>query len=84
VSLRNGEPIVASFFSPSGVEALERFLAGDSLARFRARAVAVARGETTARALETRGYRTVLVPDRRAPFDRFLVEALHAPSGGRT
>jgi uroporphyrinogen-III synthase len=83
VALEEGAPIMAAFFSPSGVEALERFLTPDSRTRFRERAVAMAKGPTTARALEQRGYRTVLVPERAIPFDRYMKEALHSPSGER-
>ena len=83
VALKEGAPIMAAFFSPSGVEALERFLTPDGRVRFRERAAAMAKGPTTARALEQRGYRTVLVPERTVPFDRYLKEALHSPSGER-
>ena len=83
VALEEGAPIMAAFFSPSGVEALERFLTPDARGRFRERAAAIAKGPTTARALEQRGYRTVLVPERTVPFDRYLREALHSPSGER-
>jgi uroporphyrinogen-III synthase len=83
VALQESSPIMAAFFSPSGVEALERFLTPDARVRFRERAAAMAKGPTTARALEQRGYRTVLVPERTVPFDRYLKEALHSPSGER-
>jgi uroporphyrinogen-III synthase len=82
VAIEEGSPIMAAFFSPSGVEALERFLTPDARDRFRERARIIARGPTTARALESRGYPNVFVPGREVPFSRFALEALQTHSGG--
>jgi len=81
-SLRGLGPVVAAFFSPSGVEGLERLLSAEMRARLRGRATAIARGSTTARALEERGYRNVLRPEGAVPFERCALEALHSMSGG--
>jgi len=51
-----------AYFSPSAVEALERLLAPEETARLRERAVAIAKGHTTHRALGERGYRRAVDP----------------------
>jgi uroporphyrinogen-III synthase len=60
-SIAANDPIVVLFFSPSGIEALERLLP-DALEALRSRAHAVPIGETTRRALTTRGYATIAEP----------------------
>lgn len=55
------DPIVVLYFSPSGIEALERLL-HDSLAALRSRAHAVPIGDTTRRALAARGYASIAEP----------------------
>ena len=56
------DPIVVLYFSPSGIDALERLLP-DAIAAFRSRAHAVPIGDTTRRALATRGYASIAEPD---------------------
>jgi uroporphyrinogen-III synthase len=82
-SLREGTPVLAAFFSPSGVDAFERLLTSDSRARFRERGAAIARGLTTAGWLHERGYRNVLAYESSAPFSRYAQKALQTISGGR-
>ena len=55
------DPIVVLYFSPSGIEALERLLP-DVLMSLRSRAHAVPIGDTTRRALATRSYATIAEP----------------------
>jgi uroporphyrinogen-III synthase len=55
------DPIVVLYFSPSGIEALERLLP-DVLESLRSRAHAVPIGDTTRRALATRGYASIAEP----------------------
>jgi uroporphyrinogen-III synthase len=55
------DPIVVLYFSPSGVEALERLLP-DVLELLRSRSHAVPIGATTRRALSTRGYASIADP----------------------
>jgi len=81
-ALRDGAPVIAAFFSPSGVDAFERLLASDSRERFRERGAAIARGFTTAGALQARGYRNVLGYEPAAPFARYAQRAIHAAPGG--
>ncbi len=81
--LTNGDPVAVAFFSPSGVTALERLLGDPERAMLHDRAVAVARGSTTAQALETRGYRNVFHPNGAGTFESVAREALLATSGGR-
>lgn len=76
IALRDGGPIVAGFFSPSGVEALERLLSAESKARLRERAVAIARGPTTHEELRSRGYRSTVQPDPSATFESSAKNAL--------
>lgn len=64
-ALEQGRQILAVFFSPSGVEALERLLPGGDRTRFRAEAWTMPYGPTTARALVTRGYARVPEPVER-------------------
>ena len=61
-ALDQGRQILAVFFSPSGVEALERLLTSGTVERFRAEAWTMPHGETTARALRDRGYARVPAP----------------------
>jgi uroporphyrinogen-III synthase len=81
--LKSGDPAVVAFFSPSGVAGLERLLGEPERALLRERAAAVARGSTTAEALEMRGYRNVFSPVGADTFDTVAQEALLATSGGR-
>lgn len=50
------------FFSPSGIEALERLLDGPSRTQIRETVTAIARGGTTLQALRDRGYRHATAP----------------------
>jgi uroporphyrinogen-III synthase len=74
--LRRGDPVAAAFFSPSGVIALERLLHPDMRVLARERVNAVARGETTARALEERGYGRIFRPGALQSFESVALEAL--------
>ena len=60
-SIAANDPIVVLYFSPSGIEALEQLLP-DALEALRSRAHAVPIGETTRRALTTRGYASIAEP----------------------
>lgn len=60
-SIAANDPTVVLYFSPSGIEALERLLP-DALEALRSRAHAVPIGETTRRALATRGYASIAEP----------------------
>jgi len=60
-SIAANDPTVVLYFSPSGIEALERLLP-DALEVLRSRAHAVPIGETTRRALATRGYALIAEP----------------------
>jgi len=60
-SIAANDPVVVLYFSPSGIEALERLLP-DVLASLRSRAHAVPIGDTTRRALTTRGYASIADP----------------------
>jgi uroporphyrinogen-III synthase len=80
--LTNGDPVAVAFFSPSGVVALERLLEEPARALLHDRAAAIARGSTTAEALETRGYRNVFRPDGTGTFETAALEALLSTSGG--
>ena len=66
-ALHEERQILVFFFSPSGVEALERLLPGDAVERFRAAAWTVPHGATTERALLDRGYARVPNPGKRDP-----------------
>jgi uroporphyrinogen-III synthase len=57
-SIAANDPIVVLYFSPSGIEALERLIP-EVLEELRSRAQAVPIGETTRRALTTRGYGSI-------------------------
>jgi uroporphyrinogen-III synthase len=81
--LRNGDPVAAAFFSPSGVLALERLLDAETRAQAHERVAAIARGDTTAQALEDRGYRRVFRPSGSVGFEAAAQDALLATSGGR-
>jgi len=81
-ALKEAGAVAAAFFSPSGVDALERLLSAGARKRLRESATAIARGATTAQALEERGYRRVLHPEGVVPFDRYALEALQSLSGG--
>ena len=83
-ALRSGAPVAVACFSPSGVEALERLLSAEALLLLRGDSHALARGETTRAALETKGYRHAVVP-RLGPkgagaFDAAALEALQSMS----
>ena len=80
--LENGDSIAIAFFSPSGVAALERLLEEPTRAVLHDRAAAIARGSTTAEALEARGYRNVFRPGTDT-FETVVKEALLSTSGGR-
>ena len=82
IALREGTPVIAAFFSPSGVDAFERLLGSDSRERFRERGAAIARGLTTAGALHALGYRHVLGYEPAAPFSRYAQRALQGTPGG--
>jgi uroporphyrinogen-III synthase len=55
-ALERGRVAAAAFMSPSGAEALERLLSPADLERLHRGVVAVAKGQTTYRALRERGY----------------------------
>jgi uroporphyrinogen-III synthase len=73
-ALEQGRQILAVFFSPSGVEALERLLPHGAVERFRAEAWTMPHGATTERALRDLGYARVPEPVERdrtgAPAER--------------
>ncbi len=81
--LRNGDPVAAAFFSPSSVLALERLLDTEACTRAHERVAAIARGHTTAQALEDRGYRNVFRPRGSTGFEAAAQQAFLAASGGR-
>jgi uroporphyrinogen-III synthase len=81
-ALREGATVIVAFFSPSGVEAFERLLLGDSRERFREHALVISRGLTTALDLRNRGYRKVLAFEPSAPFAHYATRALQAAPGG--
>lgn len=66
-AIEQGRQILAVFFSPSGIEALERLLPGDLVPRFRAEAWTMPHGSTTERALSDRGYVRVPHPAYNPP-----------------
>jgi uroporphyrinogen-III synthase len=74
--LDRGDPVAVAFFSPSGIQALERLLDPDTRKHLHDRATAVARGETTARALEERGYGRIFQPGTVNAFETMAHEAL--------
>jgi len=76
-------PVAAAFFSPSGVAALERLLPELSRAAVHERAAAIARGQTTAKALDDCGYRRVFRPGAEVTFETAAHEALLTMCGGR-
>jgi uroporphyrinogen-III synthase len=65
-ALEQGRQILAVFFSPSGVEALERLLSPEEVTRFRAEAWTMPFGPTTARTLLAHGYARVPDPVERS------------------
>jgi len=79
VALEAGWPVTAAFWSPSGVEALERLLSPGALAALRRDADVVPRGDTTHKALLARDYRRARSPvgETRA-FDAIALEALQS------
>jgi uroporphyrinogen-III synthase len=81
-ALRSGATVLVAFFSPSGVDAFERLLRGDSGARFREQALVISRGHTTTQALRQRGYRKVLTFQPGAPFSQYAARALQETPGG--
>jgi uroporphyrinogen-III synthase len=68
-AIEQGRQILAVFFSPSGVDALERLLPHGVVERFRAEAWTMPHGATTGRALRDRGYARVPAPLERDPAD---------------
>ncbi len=81
--LDKGGPVAAAFFSPSGVTALERLLTDPARVLLHERAAAIARGHTTAGALDARGYRHVFRPRGGAnDFEAAAHDALVATSQG--
>jgi uroporphyrinogen-III synthase len=64
-ALDQGRQILAVFFSPSGVEALERLLKPEHVERVRAEVWTMPHGTTTERALLDRGYARVPNPSKR-------------------
>jgi len=78
-ALRAGTAVTVAFWSPSGVEALERLLSPDLTTALRENAEVVSRGETTHQALTSRGYRRARDPihETRA-FDAIALEALQS------
>jgi uroporphyrinogen-III synthase len=81
--LEEGRPVAAAFYSPSGVLALERLLDHETRNILRDRVVAIARGDTTARALRDRGYGTVFHPSTVDGFERVAREALESVGEAR-
>jgi uroporphyrinogen-III synthase len=81
-ALRSGATVLVAFFSPSGVEAFERLLHANSVARFREHAIVISRGHTTTQALRHRGYRKVLAFQPGAPFSQYAAKALQETPGG--
>lgn len=78
-ALRTGTPVTVAFWSPSGVEALERLLSPDLVAALRGHAEVLARGETTHEHLTARGYRRARSPVRGTQaFDAIALEALQS------
>jgi uroporphyrinogen-III synthase len=73
-----GRIAAIAFFSPSGVEALERVLAPATVARIRREVLALARGETTRAALASRGYRRASGPASAEAFDSFALAAVES------
>jgi uroporphyrinogen-III synthase len=73
-----GRVAAVAFFSPSGVEALERLLRPEISTLLRSDVPALARGETTRAALESRGYRRGSCPSAAESFDSFALEALQS------
>jgi uroporphyrinogen-III synthase len=61
-ALEAGGNVRVAFFSPSGVDALERLLPPESLAALRGSAHVLSRGETTHGTLISRGYRRAARP----------------------
>lgn len=78
-AVESGTRVAIAFFSPSGVEALERLLDPGTLAALRERAQIIARGITTYGAVLDRGYRQAgdLMESGRG-FDSFALEALQS------
>jgi uroporphyrinogen-III synthase len=81
--LSKEDPVAAAFFSPSGVAALERLLPARARAAIHERAAAIARGHTTAKALDKHGYRHVFRPGGETTFETVAHEALLTACGGR-
>jgi uroporphyrinogen III methyltransferase/synthase len=75
-ALNEDVTVAAAFFSPSGVEALERLLTEMGVERLRKTAVALARGATTHEALRARGYRNASYPRGTVFFHPFALQAL--------
>jgi uroporphyrinogen-III synthase len=73
-----GRLAAVAYFSPSGVESLERLLHPEVAARLRRDVPALARGETTRAALSLRGYRRATGPGAAEAFDFFALDALQS------
>jgi uroporphyrinogen-III synthase len=77
--LEAGRPVTAAFWSPSGVEALERLLSPGAVTALHEDAEALPRGETTYQALIDRGYRRARSPlNETRAFDSIALEALQS------
>jgi uroporphyrinogen-III synthase len=74
-------PVAVAFFSPSGAAGLERLLPERTRAAIHERAAAIARGPTTAKALNHYGYRHVFSPSAGTTFDEAAHEALLSACG---
>lgn len=77
-ALRSGTEVVVAFYSPSGVEALERLLPPRALKALRETARATAIGETTHRALLDLGYRHATRFEVRRSWDFALSKGLQS------
>ncbi len=74
----DGRVAAVAFFSPSGVDSLERLLRPETLALLRRDVPAIGRGDTTRAALAARGYRKAAGPRTSEGFDIFALEALQS------
>jgi uroporphyrinogen-III synthase len=77
-AVSEGRLAAVAFFSPPGVESLERLLRPETVTRLRANATALARGATTEAALRGRGYRRSTSPGPSEAFDAFALDALQS------
>ena len=79
--LRLRVPVAIAFFSPTGVMAVERLLDAEARELVHEHAIAIARGQTTGRALDEAGYRNVFRPKDGARYDTVAKDALVATLG---